>query len=90
MNKTPHNKKNTHNMDPDGEQNKKIKRQEQKIGILQRYVTYVGDVLSPIWVRRVVQINDGRNWFILGSRYHFLFNFRLFLVVLYIIYETIK
>ena len=90
MNKTPHNNINTFNMDPDGEQNKKIKRQEQKISILQRYITYVSDVLSPIWVRRVIQINNGFEWFILGCRYRFLFNFRMFLVLLYLTYETFK
>lgn len=77
-------------MDPDGEQNKKIKRQEQKINVLQRYISNVSDVLSPIWLRRIIQVNDGRNWFILGCRYRFLFNFRMFLVVLYLAYETFK
>jgi hypothetical protein len=74
----------------DSEQNKKTKKQREKINFLQRYVTYVGDVLSPIWIRRVIQINDGFDWFILGCRYRFLFNFRMFLVVLYLTYETIK
>lgn len=77
-------------MDPDGEQNKKIKRQEQKNSVLQRYISNVSDVLSPIWVRRVIQVNDGFNWLILGCRYRFLFNFRMFLVVLYLAYETFK
>lgn len=77
-------------MDPDGEQNKKIKRQEQKNSVLQRYISNVSDVLSPIWVRRVIQVNDGFNWFILGCRYRFLFNFRMFLVVVYLAYETFK
>lgn len=72
----------------DSEQNKKIKRERKTNNFLQRYVTYVGDVLSPIWVRRVIQINDGFNWFILGRRYRFLFNFRMFLVILYLAYET--
>lgn len=77
-------------MDPDGEQDKKVKRQEKKTSPIQRYITNVSDVLSPIWIRRTVQTNNGLEWFILGSRYSFLFYFRLFLVVLYISYETLK
>jgi len=71
-------------MDPDGEQEK------EKINFLQRYLTNVGNVLSPIWVRRIVQIDYGFKWFLLGCRYRFLFNFRMFLVVLYLTYETFK
>ncbi len=74
----------------DSEQNKNIKRKRKKTNFLQRYVAYVGDVLSPIWIRRIIQINNGFNWFILGSRYRFLFYFRMFLVILYITYETFK
>ena len=74
----------------DSEQNQKIKKQGEEINILQRYISNVSNVLSPIWVRRVIQINDGRDWVILGSRYRFLFYFRMFLVVLYFTYETFK
>ncbi len=78
-------------MDPDGDKENTIsKREKQKINILQRYVSNVSDVLSPIWLRRIIQVNNGFEWFILGCRYRFLFYFRLFLVVLYISYEIIK
>ena len=78
-------------MDPDGDkQNKISKREKQPTNFLQRYVSNVSDVLSPIWVRRIIQVNNGFEWFILGSRYRFLFNFRMFLVILYITYETFK
>jgi hypothetical protein len=78
-------------MDPDGDkENQQTKRQNQPSNFLQRYLTNVSDVLSPIWVRRIIQVNNGREWFILGSRYRFLFNFRVFLVILYITYETFK
>jgi hypothetical protein len=78
-------------MDPDGDkENQQTKRQNQPSNFLQRYLTNVSDVLSPIWVRRIIQVNNGREWFILGSRYRFLFNFRVFLVILYISYETFK
>lgn len=77
-------------MDSDGsKKNKIIKREKDQINFLQRYVTYVGDVFSPIWIRYVIQADYGNNWFILGSRYSFLFHFRLFLVILYITYEVL-
>lgn len=74
----------------DSKENKQIKRQKPQTNFLQRYISNVSDVLSPIWVRRFVQVNNGFEWFILGSRYHFLFNFRMFLVILYISYEAFK
>lgn len=74
----------------DSEENKQIKEQRPQINFLQRYITNVSDVLSPIWVRRFIQVNNGFEWFILGSRYRFLFNFRMFLVILYLTYETFK
>lgn len=74
----------------DSEENQQVKKQRTKVNVLQRYISNVSDVLSPIWVRRFIQINNGCEWFILGSRYRFLFNFRMFLVVLYITYETFK
>jgi hypothetical protein len=64
--------------------------QRKETFFLQRYISNVSDVLSPIWLRRPIQINNGLEWFILGSRYRFLFNFRLFLVILYITYEVSK
>jgi hypothetical protein len=64
--------------------------QREKTSTIQRYISNVSDVLSPIWLRRPVQINNGHEWFILGSRYRFLFYFRMFLVVLYISYEILK
>ena len=77
-------------MDPDGEQNQKIKRQEQEISILQRYISNVSDVLSTSWIRCTIQADDGSDRFVLGSRRYLLLNFRIFLVVLYLAYETFK
>jgi len=78
-------------MDPDGDKKNKIsKREKQKNNFLQRYVSNVSDVLSPIWVRRLIQVNNGFEWFILGCRYRFLLSFRLFLVFLYITYQVFK
>lgn len=72
----------------DSEQDKKIKRKRETHSFLQRYITNVSDVLSTIGVRRIIQVNHGFEWFILGCRYRFLFNFRMFLVILYLAYET--
>jgi len=77
--------------DGDSEKNnKKIRKQREQIGALSRYIFNVGDVLSTIGVRSVVQANDGYNRLVLGSRRGLLLNFRLFLVVLYLTYETFK
>ena len=76
--------------DGDSKNSKKIEKEGIKIDFLQRYVAYVSDVLSPIWLRRTIQINNGLEWFVLGSRYRFLFYFRLFLVVLYFSFQIFK
>jgi hypothetical protein len=77
-------------MDEGDQEIKQIQGEGEKNGLLQRYVTHVSDVLSPIWIRRFIQVNHGFEWFILGCRYRFLLNFRMFLVVLYLTYETFK
>lgn len=78
-------------MDPDGEkQIKKSIRKGKETSFLKRYVSNVSNVFSPIWVRCTIQTNNGLEWFILGCRYRFLFNFRLFLVIFYITYQAIK
>jgi hypothetical protein len=76
--------------DGDSKNGKQIKNQRFKIEFIQRYISNVSDVLSPIWVRRFIQVNNGYEWFILGSRYRFLFHFRMLLVIVYITYETFK
>ena len=77
--------------DGDSEKNnKEIRKQREQIGALQRYIFNASDVLSTFGVRCVVQANDGYNRLVLGSRRGLLLNFRLFLVVLYLAYETFK
>jgi len=77
--------------DGDSEKNnKEIRKQREQIRALSRYITNVSNVLSTFGVRCVVQANDGYNRLILGSRRGLLLNFRLFLVVLYLAYETFK
>lgn len=77
-------------MDPDGEQNQKIKRQKQETSFVQGYVSNVSDVLSTSWVRCTIQADDGTDRFVLGSRRYLLLNFRMFLVILYFAYEAFK
>ena len=78
-------------MDPDGDkQVQKVKAKRTQDNVLQRYIANVSNVLSPLWLRRLIQINNGFEWFVLGCRYRFLFYFRMFLVVLYLTYETFK
>jgi hypothetical protein len=76
--------------DGDSKKNKQVKRKGTQTNFLQRYISNVSNVLSPLWIRRTIQINNGREWFILGSRYNFLFNFRLFLVVVFLIIQIFK
>ena len=76
--------------DGDSKENKQVKRKRTQINFIQRYISNVSNVLSPLWIRRTIQINNGYEWFILGSRYNFLFNFRLFLVVVFLIIQIFK
>jgi hypothetical protein len=76
--------------DGDSKNDTQIKRKGTQVNFLQRYISNVSDVLSPLWIRRTIQINNGYEWFILGSRYRFLFYFRLFLVVVFLIVEIFK
>jgi hypothetical protein len=76
--------------DGDSKEDKQTKRKGTQVNFLQRYIFNVSDVLSPLWIRRTIQINNGYEWFILGSRYRFLFYFRLFLVVVFLIVEIFK
>ena len=76
--------------DGDIKKNKQVKRKRTQNNFIQRYIFNVSNVLSPLWIRRTIQINNGYEWFILGSRYNFLFNFRLFLVVVFLIIQIFK
>jgi hypothetical protein len=77
-------------MDSDDKQIKKIKTKRKEVSFLQRHIFNVGNVFSSIWVRRIIQVNNGFEWFVLGCRYSFLFNFRLLLVIVYLLYEVNK
>jgi hypothetical protein len=78
-------------MDPDGsKQIKKTERKTKEESIFKRYLINISDVLPTFWVRRIIQTDNGFKWFILDSRYNFLLHFRIFLVIVYILYAIIK
>ena len=78
-------------MDDGDSKNKTFKtRQKEASGIIQGIITDVSYVLPASWLRCPIQINYGPDWFILGRGRRILFYFRLLLVILYIIIETIK
>lgn len=74
----------------DSEGDTKIKKQGEKINSLQRHLFNVGNVFLTLWVRCFVQANNGYDRILLGRRYYLLYNFRLFLVVLYCFHEINK
>jgi len=53
-------------MDPDSD--KQTETQGDEIDPLSRYISNVSDVLSPLWVRRFIQVIDGGHWLVLGCR----------------------
>ena len=57
---------------------------------IKRCISNVSDVLSALWVRLPVQINNGLEWLILDSRYYILFNFRVFLALVYFLFQMVK
>ncbi len=77
-------------MDDDDSENQRFENKREKINILQKHIGNACNVFSSLWLRRFIQINNGAEWFVLGCRYNFLLNFRIFLVVSYLFYQTIK
>ena len=76
--------------DGDPKKNSTLKREREKATDIQGDFTNASDVFSSVWLRRIIQIDNGYERIILGSRCSFLFNFRLFLVILYLAYEIFK
>ena len=70
--------------------NKTIKTQTKQISICERCIADVGNVFSAFWVRCALQTYNGYKRLVLDSRRGILFNFRLFLVILYITYSLSK
>jgi hypothetical protein len=55
-----------------------------------RNISNVSNVLLAIWLRCIVQIHYGYNWFVLDRRYRFLFYFGIFLYMLLFVKELFK
>jgi len=78
-------------MDPGDSKNiTQIQREESPFRIFQRDIINASHVLSPVWLRRVVQTNNGLDRLILGSGRSFLWNFRVFLCFIYLVYALLK
>lgn len=65
-------------------------REEDPYKYFQGNIVNASNVLFTTRIRRVIQVGDGFDWFVLGCRYNFLWHFRIFLVILYLAYEIIK
>ena len=77
-------------MDSDSKKIETNTATEEPPVVLQGFIANVSNVLSTSWVRCTIQADDGVDRFVLGCRRYLLLNFRIFLVVLYITYETLK
>ncbi len=77
-------------MDTDGESTKNNKKQGKKIGVIQRYVSNVSDVLSPIWVRCCTIYVNVYNRKHLESQYYYVFYIGSIFYFLFFIAKTCK
>ena len=64
-------------------------KNKKTIKTIQGTFVNVSDVFSTFWIRLPLQINNGSNWILLGSRCRFLWTFRFFLAFIYTIIKTI-
>jgi uncharacterized membrane protein len=67
-----------------------VKKNKKKSVQNEGSISNASDVLYALWVRFSVQAYNGLEWLILDSRYYILFNFRVFLGVIYLLYEMVK
>ena len=67
-----------------------VKKEQKKAKGLKRLFVNVGDVLPTLWVRLPFQIDNGGNWIVLDSRRYLLWNFRVFLCLLYFTVQLLK
>ncbi len=76
----------------DGDSKNKIFKTIQKEAsrIVQELIFDASYVLPAPWLRRPFQINYGPDWIILDRGRRILFNFRIFLFILYFIIEIFK
>jgi hypothetical protein len=76
--------------DPGDRKNQNTQRQKEKTHDLKGNLFNARNVFSSVWLRCSLQAHHGLDRFLLGCRHRFLFNFRLFLVILYLAYEVFK
>lgn len=62
----------------------------KKINKIKRSIFDAGNVLPALWIRFFVQISNGIERIILGGRHYFLWNFRMFLAVIYFTFKTFE
>lgn len=55
-----------------------------------RGILNVRNVLSALWVRFSIQAYNGLEWLILDSRYYILFNLRVLLALVYLLFQMVK
>jgi hypothetical protein len=67
-----------------------VKKNKKKNIESKRSIFDVSNVLSTTGIRLGFQIINGLEWLILDGRYYILFNFRVFLGVIYLLYEMVK
>lgn len=57
---------------------------------IKRWLFNVSHVLPTIWIRLPFQADNGSKWIILDSRHYLLFNFRMFLAIVYFAIQAFK
>jgi hypothetical protein len=67
-----------------------VKKDKKEAKSLKGSIIDARNVLFTIWVRLPIQATHGANWIILDSRRYFLWDFRLFLCLVYIAFQAIK
>jgi hypothetical protein len=72
------------------ESDKHVTKNKKKTKIPKGIILDACNVFPTIWIRRIVQADNGAKWIILDSRRYLLWNFRILLWVLYIAFQAIK
>ena len=67
-----------------------VKKNKKKNIKDKRCIYDVRNVFPSIWIRCTFQACNGLEWLLLDSRYYILFNFRVLLAIVYLLYEMVK
>lgn len=67
-----------------------VKETKKQANSPKRHIANAGNVLPTIWVRFPLQVDNGGNWLILGSRSYLLWNLRIVLCLLYFAVQAFK